>query len=916
MESILPIVSPRRGFVVRAIIALASVCLLALVLAGSASALTFSPPAFVPAGTQPHSVTTADFNADGNADIASANIYSDNVSIHLGDGVGGFLPGLFFPVGQNPEVIINDDFNGDGFVDLATANITSNNVSVLLGAGDGSFDPAADFAVDTGPHSLVSADFDGDGNRDIATVSVYNDTVSILLGDGSGGFSPVTFFPIQPGAFSPSITTADFNNDGNPDLATANYQGGMLSVLFGDGSGAFGPSMDIGVSPALGPFAVATADLNGDGKQDLVSANYTSGSLSVLLGDGDGGFSPPIDFGTGPGANPNLVIVADMNGDSFPDLIAPIYNTDSLVVLPGDGTGNFGAPDTFSVGGSTYPVSVATADFNGDGLPDLATANFLPNYLSVLLNTSPPPPVADLVIEKTAPHPSYGPGDVFHYTIVVRNTGNALAQNVVITDTLPAGLTYVAHHSNEADCSESAGTLTCGYIWDLHPGQEIRILLRVEVDPVAAAVSSEAAHLLDVQKVETQVDLDPGQQRTVQAVCPSGYFVSDGSVRIDHIDQGTGDWTAPQVLESRASSLDTWQGTVKNTAAGRAQAKIFAVCIKKATEIADGHTHNIIVSPPVTRTDTVPAGVHEAELQCGPGQVATQPGFTSSVPGVLTYSQPSGDGWKFALEFEQNALVTFSIACMSRQVSQNGGHGHNLGFQRIRNEITIQPGQVNEAQLTCPDGSKGVVGGWDLDHGLVSLGNDPRPVTRAFRIYNPSDHPLTARISLLCLGSMTAGESVPTEIVNTAYVSTSTHEDEVGNNQSSHTIAVAGTSDTDPIPEPDPVKPTPNNPIAGTIVGKGVTYSAGGVTFDLNCLGACGGTAKLTSIKGIKVGGKKFARGTLLAKGHYFIGRAGTKRIKLTLTRAGRKAISKGKAKKAVLRISGGSRRVVRVGRR
>jgi hypothetical protein len=193
------------------------------------------------------------------------------------------------------------------------------------------------------------------------------------------------------------------------------------------------------------------------------------------------------------------------------------------------------------------------------------------------------------------------------------------------------------------------------------------------------------------------------------------------------------------------------------------------------------------------------------------------------------------------------------------------------------------------------------------------LGNDPRPVTRAFKLYNPAGHTLSARLSLLCLGNRTAGEHLAARSFdNTATISTPTIESDTGNNDSTVNLPAEDTDNHTPVVnDPDPDKPHPNNPIAKTIVGKGVTYFKSGVTFTLKCSGACGGTAKLSSIKKVKVGGKKFGKGTLLAKKQFFIGKAGTKKVKLKLTKAGRVILKKGKAKKGLLSISGGPRTLV-----
>ena len=515
--------------------------------------------------------------------------------------------------------------------------------------------------------------------------------------------------------------------------------------------------------------------------------------------------------------------------------------------------------------------------------------------------------IADVKITKTALPGNARPGDIVTYRLKAQNIGTAIARNVVVTDTLPVGVTFV---SADAPCVESAGNISCE-LGSMEPGDEQILEVRVKVDQWGDA-DPKADHLLDVQKVEAQIDLEAGQQKTISVSCPSGYFASDGSVRIDHIDQGTGDWTAPQVLESRASSLGTWQGTVKNTATGRAQAKIFAVCINQKTDADGGHSHDLIVSDQITVSNSVLPGRHEATLQCGPGQVAIQPGFISSAAANLVYSEPEGNGWKFALDVKAPADVTFSIRCLTRQVTITDGHTHDLKFEHFVKEFTIQPGQVNEAQITCNDGYKGIVADMELEDGLVSLGNDPRPVTRAYKVYNPTDSPLKASFSLLCLGNRTGGEHLPPKvIVNTAYISTTSPESATDNNMSSASFTAEDTDNFTPVPNPPPTKPTPNSPVATTIVGKGVTYSGNQVLATLNCTGPCKGSASLLSTAPVLVNGRQVRKGTVLATAKFKFKAAGKRQLRLRVNANGRKVLKKGS--RVVLKLSSGKKQVVRV---
>ena len=136
------------------------------------------------------SVTTGDFNADGKLDLATANFNSDNVSVLLGNGLGGFAAAVNFGVGDGPFSVTTGDFNADGKLDLATANSGSDNVSVLLGDGLGGFAAAVNFGVGDGPHSVTTGDFNADGKLDLATANFGSDNVSVLLNDCTANTAP------------------------------------------------------------------------------------------------------------------------------------------------------------------------------------------------------------------------------------------------------------------------------------------------------------------------------------------------------------------------------------------------------------------------------------------------------------------------------------------------------------------------------------------------------------------------------------------------------------------------------------------------------------------------------------------------------------------------------------------------------
>jgi len=193
-----------------------------------------------------------------------------------------------------------------------------------------------------------------------------------------GGLSFAAKTDFGTGAGPESIAVGDFNGDGKQDLATANVSASTASVLLGNGSGGFAAKADFTTTT---PYSIAVGDFNGDGKQDLATANYGADTASVLLGNGDGTFAAKADFTTG--ALPASIAVGDFNGDGKQDLATANYTAGTASVLLGNGDGSFAAKTDFTTG--TIPQGIAVGDFNGDGKQDLVTANYTAGTASVLL---------------------------------------------------------------------------------------------------------------------------------------------------------------------------------------------------------------------------------------------------------------------------------------------------------------------------------------------------------------------------------------------------------------------------------------------------------------------------------------------------------------------------------------------------
>jgi type II secretory pathway component GspD/PulD (secretin) len=351
------------------------------------------PITTVATGNAPDFVTTADLNGDNFQDLIVANFVDNNLSIFLGNGDGTFQnPVALKPTtGVGPTSIATGTFNSKNNtnIGLAVANQTDNTLTILLGNGDGTFAVAPGSPIKTGTHptSVVAATLSTSGELDLLVANQQDNTVSIFMGNGDGTFAaPVN---LTTGNAPTGLVVADFNNDGKLDLAVTNQTDNTVSIYLGNGDGTFTKPTTFPTGQA--PVYVAAADFNGDNILDLAVANNGAGtdtlsgaSVSILLGVGDGTFGPTNSFPAGNG--PTSIAIADYNVDGRPDLAVSDQTDNAVSVLLGIGDGTFAPFFQFPV--ETNPLSLATAIFTDSGQPDLAVANNGSNTVSIIINSS------------------------------------------------------------------------------------------------------------------------------------------------------------------------------------------------------------------------------------------------------------------------------------------------------------------------------------------------------------------------------------------------------------------------------------------------------------------------------------------------------------------------------------------------
>ncbi len=387
---------------------------------GSNLATSSFAPSFNLPASGPGSIVIADLDGDGKPDLAFVDASSQSVTIYQNISTNGpplsaasFAPRVDLPfppgTGSHAYRLRAADLDGDGKLDLIACEVNSSNVTVFHNVSSpgllssNSFEAAFDLPVGNDCRFAAAADLDGDGRVDIVALNYGDKTISLLKNIGTAGtlnansFAPAVVLAAPGGPYEVAI--ADLDGDGKPDLAVANSDDGTVSI-YQNAGGALSneiipPRLDLPTGNTTATIAVA--DLDGDGKLDLIAGSVQSENISVFRNVSTGGplttnsFAPRVDFATGDWTH--TVAIADFNGDGKPDIavVGELPSTMSIfqnVSTPGSFTSASLAPRVdFGTGWNAW--GVAAGDFDGDGRPDIVFCNYYDNTIQIYQNTMP-----------------------------------------------------------------------------------------------------------------------------------------------------------------------------------------------------------------------------------------------------------------------------------------------------------------------------------------------------------------------------------------------------------------------------------------------------------------------------------------------------------------------------------------------
>ncbi|MFD2783890.1 FG-GAP-like repeat-containing protein [Hymenobacter rubripertinctus] len=427
-----------------------------MLLAPAAFGQSFASKTDYPTGlSQPRSIVSGDLDGDGRLDLVLGGVGA--ISVLKAQGAAGAFgsPVAYSVGGTESDVVAVADLNGDGRLDIVTTNFTGNQTIVFLNpaATPGTFGAGVAYTTGgTNPLPVGVADMNGDGLPDIVVANRNEATVGILLNSMTtpGTFGAATTYSYGFGV-TYGLRLGDLNNDGRPDVAVTLQSSNQVGVLLNSATtpGTLGTAVAYPVNGSV-PDEVRLADVNGDGRLDIITANTGgSGSVSVLLASGaPGSFTAGVNY---PGGGGNVAVtLGDVTGDGLTDIVTPTGQSGTSVnVLPGQGNGTFGAAVSFPIG-AAFHYGVELGDLNGDGRLDIAVPNGGANTVSILLNSG-----TYAALALTSVNPNSGPVGT-----VVTLTGTALTGATAVSFNGTAATSFTVNSSTQITATVPTGATT------------------------------------------------------------------------------------------------------------------------------------------------------------------------------------------------------------------------------------------------------------------------------------------------------------------------------------------------------------------------------------------------------------------------------------------------------------------------
>ena len=336
---------------------------------------TFSAKTFY----QPSTIAIADLNGDHLLDMVVDDASYDAINVFLGYGNGSFLPFSVMSIGLGVVTsgIQLADFNNDHQLDIVGVNPGDDSFNILFGYGDGTFSAANKYSTETVlyPHDYIISDVNHDDCLDLVFLSFTSDKIGICLGYCNTTFEMTSIYTDQTGWRPYGIVAGDFNNDDHADFVITYGSSNAIGLYFGDGHGQFSTPRTYSTNDGVPWYVITSDDFNNDNHTDLAGSGYATNKITILLGDGNGNFISERTYLIGSCYDFRKIVVGDFNTDSYLDFALGCSYSSQIVIVFGNKNGEFLSQTTYSTGKTSYPVPLASADFNNDNRLDIAIAD-------------------------------------------------------------------------------------------------------------------------------------------------------------------------------------------------------------------------------------------------------------------------------------------------------------------------------------------------------------------------------------------------------------------------------------------------------------------------------------------------------------------------------------------------------------